>query len=73
MLESLIQDAQFFREGRLIDYSLLVFKVDWGSYFQKTGKTFKEIRLQISNPLYMVESIKEPGVPFLNQARSTIT
>lgn len=33
MLSSLISDAKFFKECRLIDYSLLVFKVDWGKYF----------------------------------------
>jgi hypothetical protein len=29
MVNSLIEDAKFFKQARLIDYSLLVFKADW--------------------------------------------
>lgn len=37
MIENLREDAKFFKEVKLIDYSLLLFKVDWGSYIKDTG------------------------------------
>lgn len=44
----------------MIDYSLLIFKVDWGSY--KGVEDAETIRLGLSNHLMMVPSDIEDGV-----------
>lgn len=62
LTQILTSDAQFFKESKLIDYSLLLFKVNWKKYFQDKDLTFKSVRSNITNPLYMMESVKEPGV-----------
>lgn len=62
MLKSLTNDANFFKGQRLIDYSLLLFKVDWLKFFEQTGKNLSDVNELIINPLYMVESTREKGV-----------
>jgi len=61
----LIEDANFFKLARLIDYSLLIFKIDWGKYMEDLKITEKDIYDKISNPLYVLHSVKENGVLYL--------
>lgn len=62
ILSALIDDANFFKSVGLIDYSLLVFKVNWEKYCNEKQIPLKIIRERVNSSVLMVESIKEKGV-----------
>jgi hypothetical protein len=62
LLKILEDDARFFKSVGLIDYSLLLFKVNW----KKLGAESVSSKLKkINNPFFMVESEVEEGVRIL--------
>lgn len=51
-----------FQSLRLIDYSLLVFKVDWGKYAKDYDVSISELLQMANHPFAMVGSVVEKGV-----------
>lgn len=56
--EILIQDSLFLRENRLIDYSLIVMKMQLGSYLQEKQMLFDQFRSRQVNPYAIVPCTK---------------
>ena len=53
------QDSLFFKKNGLIDYSLLLVIVEWDPYCKDNNVTIEDVKNKFSNPIYMVEHIKE--------------
>ncbi|CAK87310.1 unnamed protein product (macronuclear) [Paramecium tetraurelia] len=59
---SLIQDSKFFSELNLMDYSLLIIKMNWSSYLQIQPQIDFQIFKFFNSELSCIPSIKEQGV-----------
>ena len=58
-----MEDSKFLSKMGWLDYSLLVFKVNWAQYGIDNNISEQEyLRTLFINPLYFVPSIKEPGI-----------
>lgn len=60
--EALEKDARFFEQCGLIDYSLIVFKINWVKYSINTGIEVSEARSNFHTSMNSIESTKEIGL-----------
>jgi 1-phosphatidylinositol-4-phosphate 5-kinase len=58
---ALERDARFFQNHKLMDYSLLVVKVNWAQFCIDHGVTIQAIELLFTHDLHIIESTREPG------------
>ena len=56
------KDARFFEACGLIDYSLIVFKINWSKYSIDTGISVEEVLANFHTDLNSIESLKETGI-----------
>ncbi|KAM3147767.1 hypothetical protein pb186bvf_000095 [Paramecium bursaria] len=60
--KALERDSQFFGKARLMDYSLLVIKIDWGQYKYNEKVDEQNIQERFSSDLYRIKSTLEKGI-----------
>lgn len=60
--KALEKDARFFQSCGLIDYSLIVFKINWVKHSIQTGIEVEESRRKFRMNLNSIESTKDIGV-----------
>ncbi|KAL4506845.1 hypothetical protein ABPG72_001266 [Tetrahymena utriculariae] len=60
--ESLEKDARLFESCGLIDYSLIVFKINWIKYSIDTQVEIQDILTKFHSDLNIIESTKEVGI-----------
>lgn len=58
----MIEDINFLKSLQVIDYSLLIIKINWDRIQEETGKAIDPIIANSSNPFRIVPSETERGV-----------
>lgn len=66
------EDSNFFKITSLMDYSLLILKVDWKSYTLDSGKTPEDLISLLPSQYSLIKSTKEEGVSLFSYHRCGI-